>query len=195
VDDDAWGALQTAPAIALDSSGNAYAVWKDFRNGDYDIYFSYRPAGGDWGPNVKVNDDAGTSTQWFPAIAVDGRGNAYAVWMDERKGNFDIYFSYRPAEGVTPTPTPTATPTPTPTATPTPVAILTPQPTPSIVEATPAPMATPTPLQIPSPTATPYYEEGWLTPRSVLVFAGLVFCGGVTALIILVVGLLVLRKR
>jgi len=99
VNDDAGVAAQVEPSIAVDVSGNAYAVWHDTRNGDYDIYFSYRPAGGTWGANARVNDDAGTTRQLSPSIAVDSSGNAYAVWQDERNGNYDIYFSYRPAGG------------------------------------------------------------------------------------------------
>jgi len=99
VNDDAGQAAQYHPSIAIDASGNAYAVWSDSRNGDSDIYFSYRPAGGNWGTNLKVNDDPGTAEQWESAIAVDASGNAYAVWGDCRDGNWDIYFSYRPAGG------------------------------------------------------------------------------------------------
>jgi hypothetical protein len=99
VNDDATGQDQYAPSIAVDPSGNAYAVWHDSRSGNADIYFSHRPAGGTWGPNVRVDDDAGTTTQIYPSIAVDPRGNAYAVWWDARNGNNDIYFSYRPAGG------------------------------------------------------------------------------------------------
>jgi hypothetical protein len=191
VSDDMSFTPQTCPAIAVDTRGNAYAVWDDFRNRNYDVYFSYRPAGGDWVPNVRVNDNAGTSAQWKAAIAVDGSGSAYAAWQDKRSGDSDIYFSYRPAEGVTAT----RTPTPTSTVIPTQVATLALQLTPVIVEATAPPAATATPLQIPSPSATPYHEGGWLTARNVPVIGALVLCGAVAALIIVVVGLLVLRKR
>jgi len=93
-----WGQI---PDIAVDPSGNAYAVWQDFRRGDAktDIYFSYRPAGGSWGANVKVNDDAGDAQPQPPSIAVDAFGNAYAVWGDQRNGSAYVYFSYRPAGG------------------------------------------------------------------------------------------------
>ena len=92
---------QYVPSIAVDASGNAYAVWEDRRAGSYDddIYFSYRPAGGSWGTNVKVNDDAGVARQEQPSIAVDPGGNAYAVWLDHRVDWLDVYFSYRPAGG------------------------------------------------------------------------------------------------
>lgn len=98
------------PSIAVDANGNAYAVWADWRNAtgenqenrdNSDIYFAYRPAGGTWGPNVRVNDDAGKALQTMPTIAVDGSGNAYAVWSDRRGGAFpaNVYFAYRPAGG------------------------------------------------------------------------------------------------
>ena len=101
VDDDVGGAFQWSPtSIAVDSSGNAYAVWEDKRNGNWDIYFSYHPVGGSWGANVKVNDDPGTAHQSEPSIAVDSTGNAYAVWEDRRNGYYDdIYFSYRAVGG------------------------------------------------------------------------------------------------
>jgi len=99
VNDDPGTTGQSYPSIAVDGSGNAYAVWGDGRNGNYDIYFSYRPAGGSWGANVKVNDGPGASYYSEPDIVVDASGNAYVVWHDERNGNLDIYFSYRPAGG------------------------------------------------------------------------------------------------
>jgi hypothetical protein len=100
------------PDMAVDSFGNAYAVWIDYRNDpngiwcsfdcNNDVYFSYRPAGGNWGANVKVNDDTGTLSQRWPALAVDGSGNAYSVWVDNRNDIFsrsDLFFSYRPSGG------------------------------------------------------------------------------------------------
>jgi hypothetical protein len=100
VDDDVCGGTsQNVASIAVDPAGNAYAVWNDMRNGNYDIYFAYRPAGGDWGANVRVNNDTGAAWQWAPDVAVDTSGNAYAVWEDERNGNGDVYFAYRPAGG------------------------------------------------------------------------------------------------
>lgn len=65
VNDDAGTARQSGPAIAIDGSDNAYAVWEDTRNGatNSDIYFSERPSGsGLWGANAKVNDDTQTAT-------------------------------------------------------------------------------------------------------------------------------------
>ncbi len=86
---------QGVPAIAADGVGNLYAVWKDWRNGDIDIYFSRSTdAGQPWTANVRVSDSI--STQLDPAIAVDWAGNAYAVWEDHRNG-VDIYFAKQPS--------------------------------------------------------------------------------------------------
>lgn len=100
VNDDATTRLQTSPVIAVDGSGNAYALWKDYRNSTTapDLYFSYRPAGGSWSANARVNDFA-TSNVSNPDLAIDASGNAYAIWNDRRDGVDRIYFSYRPAGG------------------------------------------------------------------------------------------------
>jgi len=99
VDDDPGTSLQDGPALAVDADGNAYAVWRDQRNGNPDIYFAARPAGGTWGASVRVNDDVGTAEQSDPAIAVDTNGDVYVMWADERNGNQDLYFATRPAGG------------------------------------------------------------------------------------------------
>lgn len=96
VNDDSGSAYQLRPQLAVDNRGNIHAVWYDARNGNPDIYASYRPLGGMWGRNFRVNDDSGGAAQSFPGIAVDATGNAYAVWRDDRNANGDIYFSYRP---------------------------------------------------------------------------------------------------
>ena len=97
-------------AVAINGHGDTYAIWAALEEGSQaftgqptlgdaatDIYFSYRAAGGSWEPPVKVNDDPGVSHS-SPAIATDGAGNAYAIWIaSDGSGNTaDIYFAYRP---------------------------------------------------------------------------------------------------
>jgi len=95
VDDTSGSQTADYPRIALDSSENAYVIWRDNRNGAYDVYFSYRPSGGSWQTNIKVDDvPMGSGYPWYPSIAVDSSGNAYAVWDEDRAtGTNDIYFS------------------------------------------------------------------------------------------------------
>jgi len=85
--------------IVVDDSGNAYAIWQDSRNGDNDVYFSYRSSGGTWSANERVDDALAGVNASLPKIGVDGSGNAYAVWQDYRNGDSDVYFSYRPSGG------------------------------------------------------------------------------------------------
>jgi len=102
---DVSASAQWCPSIAVDGFGNAYVVWEDYRHGDLDdeetdIYFSYRPSGGGWSSDVRVNDDAaGANENWLPEIAVDSTGNAHVIWMSDRTSLNDVYYSYRPAGG------------------------------------------------------------------------------------------------
>ncbi len=93
---DVTAAQQTNPDVAVDGLGSVHAVWEDYRHGpsDPDIYSSLLPAGSSsWRHSKKVSDDAGHAAQRYPAIATTRHGSTYAVWVDERRGNPDIYFS------------------------------------------------------------------------------------------------------
>lgn len=96
---------QGNPALAVDSSGTVYAVWEDFRNGDWDIYFAKSSNGGmTWtDPNVRVSNGTLNMSQRNPTIAVDAGGDIYVTWEDTRNGlaNYDIYFSKSIDGGVT----------------------------------------------------------------------------------------------
>jgi hypothetical protein len=91
---------QTRPALASDGAGTLFAIWEDGRNGgvyNRDIYFSRSTDGGDtWQrPDVRVNDGTSTGNQIRPDLVYDQSiGRLYAVWQDERNGNYDIYFAY-----------------------------------------------------------------------------------------------------
>jgi RHS repeat-associated protein len=91
---------QSDPAVATDDANNAYAVWKDNREGsnnsqDANIYFSKRTAStGVWSANVRVNNDTqGSPLQAAPRIAVKSTGDAVAVWEDHRSNQWNVYSS------------------------------------------------------------------------------------------------------
>lgn len=99
---DASGDYQDVPAIAVDASGNAYAVWVDESSfdGEVDIYATVRPANGSWGFRELVNDDGIAGRDQFdPDIAVSPLGYAYAVWEDNRTIDSQVYFAERPPDG------------------------------------------------------------------------------------------------
>jgi hypothetical protein len=59
------------PRIAVNrANGDLYAVWQDFRNGEYDVQLASSTDGGlTWSPSAKVNPDAGLD-HYFPAVDV-----------------------------------------------------------------------------------------------------------------------------
>ena len=95
VDSEAGTAQQHSPKIAVDGNGYAYAIWTDRRYIQTDIYSSVRSPTGEWGVNIKVNDDLEWAYQDSPALTVDALGNIYAIWRDTREGNNQIYSSFR----------------------------------------------------------------------------------------------------
>jgi len=93
VDSYGGAAYRDDPAVAVDRNGNVVVVWRDERNGDDDddVYAQrLDPAGRRlWATDVRVNSDDGVALQSYPAVGVDGSGNAVVVWQDERNGNDD----------------------------------------------------------------------------------------------------------
>ena len=86
-------ANRVKPSLAVGSDGTVYAAWGDWRNGNWDVYFTKSTDYGDsWvTPDVQVN--SGPGNQSYPSIVVDSSGNLYAVWEDDRNGDWDIYFA------------------------------------------------------------------------------------------------------
>ncbi|MBD3291063.1 hypothetical protein GF337_19805, partial [candidate division KSB1 bacterium] len=79
-------------AVAMDPQDNFLISWKDFRNGNADIYAQgYKSDGTPIGGNFKVNDDTGSAGQTGPAVAGDGYGNFVFCWADGRNGNSDVF--------------------------------------------------------------------------------------------------------
>ncbi len=75
-------------------NGHVYAAWNANLNGNPDIYFSRSlDQGGTWSTPTRVNDDATTTDQFQPAIAVNASGNIAVAWYDRRndpQNNFSI---------------------------------------------------------------------------------------------------------
>ncbi len=95
VNDDAAGNNQMHPEIAVDSEGGIYAVWDDYRNERWDIYFARSTDGGaSFSANLKVSDNYSEMRyEAYPSVAVDGQKKVFVVWEDRRAGELDIYFA------------------------------------------------------------------------------------------------------
>jgi hypothetical protein len=104
-----WSAVTTVspnapqtwtPQIALDSAGNATAVWEQGATvNNYRIYASTRPAGGAWSGQTRI--EPGT---WYyagnDAIATDSAGNVTAAWLvEDSSGSSQIRAARKPAGG------------------------------------------------------------------------------------------------
>lgn len=80
------------PDIALDSSGNAVAVWEQSDVNGYDIWANRYVAGAGWSEPIQIEmDDAGSA--YDPQVAVDGYGNMLSVWYQFDGTRDAIYFN------------------------------------------------------------------------------------------------------
>jgi hypothetical protein len=89
-------AHQMDPDMVIDSMGNIYLTWTDFReSANGDIYFAKSTDGGNtFLSEIKVNDDGVDAIQTSPSIAVDSPGKIYITWIDDRDNiSGDLYFS------------------------------------------------------------------------------------------------------
>ncbi|MBC7224284.1 MAG: hypothetical protein H5T59_08445, partial [Anaerolineae bacterium] len=96
VDGDPSLAEQTAPRLAVAPDGNLCVVWRDKRNGHWDIYMQRVAPQGHvlWPQDVRVNGDVGSADQANADVAALPDGSCVVVWKDERdKADFlsDIY--------------------------------------------------------------------------------------------------------
>ena len=91
------------PAMNVDpNSGGIAIAWPDVRNGNQDIFFAYSTDGGaTWGTNHKINDDAGSTSQWMVDLAIDGTGKVHAAWEDGRTGAWNIFYANSTDRGAT----------------------------------------------------------------------------------------------
>jgi len=101
VNTDTTDAEQEHPSVSIDSCGNFVIVWADERTDDFDIYAQrYSYDGMALGENFKINDDAGTSVQYWPTSSCDKNGNFIVSWVDKRNyDDYDIYLQRYLANG------------------------------------------------------------------------------------------------
>jgi hypothetical protein len=89
--DNATTGHQLNPDFEIGSDGTLYAVWEDYRNGEYrdsgDIYFAYSTdKGKSWSTDMRVNDaPAAGAARRYPHLAVAPNGTVYVVWQDFRR--------------------------------------------------------------------------------------------------------------
>ena len=73
----------TAPSeavVAVNPAGDAVALWRTIEAGNSIIQESFRPAGGDWGPQQALTPP--DEFNGFPQVQADGSGGFVAMWTD-----------------------------------------------------------------------------------------------------------------
>ena len=86
------------PQIAIDSTGNAIAVWQQFDGSRYKIQANRYVLNVGWGTPVTI-DTGGTGSAGTPQIAMDPAGNAIAVWLQWNGTRFGIFANRYTAGG------------------------------------------------------------------------------------------------
>ncbi len=82
-----------SPQVAVDGSGNAVAVWRQYDGTRYSVWANRYVAGTGWGTAQLIEtDNAGDA--WGPQVAVDGSGNAVAVWYQWDGTRYNIWSNY-----------------------------------------------------------------------------------------------------
>ncbi|MEO8666552.1 MAG: exo-alpha-sialidase [Ignavibacteria bacterium] len=78
-------------ARCVESSGNVvHVVWKDNRDGNYEIYYKQSIDGGiSWGTDTRLTHN--TANSLLPTLYVAG-SVVNIVWQDNRDGNYEIYY-------------------------------------------------------------------------------------------------------
>jgi fibronectin type 3 domain-containing protein len=79
--------------IDSDKAGNVYVVWEKNSDGNREIFFRKKTAGGGWQTTQNISK-TGTGSKW-PDIVVDKQtGNAYVVWQENVAGKWQVFFKY-----------------------------------------------------------------------------------------------------
>jgi len=77
------------PSVAV-SGVNVHIVWRDTRDGNYEIYYKRSTDGGTtWGSDYRLTNDTAFSDH--PSVAVSN-SNVHLVWDDARNGTHRIFY-------------------------------------------------------------------------------------------------------
>src|SRR5205085_978009 len=93
----AAGQNASFPEVAVDGQDNAIAVWRRFDGTNFIVQAAARAAGGSFGAPQDLS--AAGQKAGFPEVAVDGQGNAIAVWSRFDGTNFIVLPAVRAAAG------------------------------------------------------------------------------------------------
>jgi hypothetical protein len=77
------------PSVSV-SGSDVYVVWRDFRDGNDEIYYKHSTdSGTNWGSETRLTNSSGLSEE--PSVSTSG-SFVHAAWYDNRDGNVEIYY-------------------------------------------------------------------------------------------------------
>lgn len=79
------------PVLAVDSSGNAFAGWKQFDGSKWHAWVNRYVNGTGWATAQLMENNA-TQDAMKPCFAIKSNGNAFALWLQDNSG-YDIWIS------------------------------------------------------------------------------------------------------
>ncbi len=82
------------PSILVNGN-DVHIVWIDGKAGNHEVY--YRKStdnGSSWGSEVRLTNDSSDSV--YPAIGINSSNDCYIVWLDNRNGDYEVYFQKIP---------------------------------------------------------------------------------------------------
>ena len=91
------GADALDPRLAVNSEGDIAVLWRHFDGANYRIQLRVRSAGGSWSPVQTLSDPGQSAAE--PNLAIDGSGNALAVWQRSDGASARIEVRARASEG------------------------------------------------------------------------------------------------
>jgi phage terminase large subunit-like protein len=90
-------AFSSYPSVSV-SGQVVHIVWRDFRDGNEEIYYKRSPdAGVSWGADTRLTNNSANSSS--PSVSVSGQV-VHIVWFDNRDGNDEIYYKRSTDGGV-----------------------------------------------------------------------------------------------
>lgn len=85
------------PAVAVDASGNAMAVWAELVGARRDVWASrYTPRSG-WSTPELIEREPGNAES--PDVAIDAAGNAVAVWVQQDGTRYNVWTNRHTSAG------------------------------------------------------------------------------------------------
>ncbi|MFH0819773.1 MAG: carboxypeptidase regulatory-like domain-containing protein [bacterium] len=100
INTDSSGASHYNPTLEIDSLGNMYFAWEDYRDSAnspriYSQKYKTDETPG-WSPDARVSSAV---NQVNPDMALDSQNNIYYAWNDDVNGNQDVFLIKRDANG------------------------------------------------------------------------------------------------